>query len=129
MVGGTFGLALSSLAGFSITTGVHVQNLDHLGVALVLVVVSVVDVGASSLVRLAAPGRCGGSRGAAARCRPTLPSRAHVRIETGLIVSRQAVCAAIAPRLDDLDALLEALFAGNGGPLTDAERQAGWARA
>jgi hypothetical protein len=79
MVGGTFGLALSSLAGFSITTGVHVQNLDHLGVALVLVVVSVVDVGASSLVRLAAPGRCGGSRGAAARCRPTLPSRAHVR--------------------------------------------------
>ena len=53
----------------------------------------------------------------------------HVRIDTGLIVSRQAVCAAIAPRLDDLDALLEELLAGNGGPLADAERQAGWAPA
>jgi hypothetical protein len=52
-----------------------------------------------------------------------------VCIDTGLIVSRQAVCAAIAPRLDDLDALLEELLAGNGGPLADAERQAGWAPA
>ena len=59
MVGGRFGLAFSSLTGFSMTTGVHVHNLDHLGVALVLVVVSVVGVGASSLVRLAAPGQCG----------------------------------------------------------------------
>jgi hypothetical protein len=50
IVGGAFGLAFPSLAGFSITTGVHIHNLDHLGIALVLVVVSVVGVGVTTLV-------------------------------------------------------------------------------
>ena len=51
MVGGAFGLAFPSLAGLSITTGIHVHNLDHLGIALVLVVVSVGGVGVTTLVR------------------------------------------------------------------------------
>ena len=51
VAGGAFGLAFPSLAGFSIATGLHVHNLDHLGIALVLVVVSVVGVGLTTLVR------------------------------------------------------------------------------
>ncbi len=51
MAGGAFGLAFPSLAGFSLTTGVHVHNLDHVGIALVLVVLSVVGVGVTTLVR------------------------------------------------------------------------------
>ena len=51
VAGGAFGLAFPSLAGFSVTTGLHVHNLDHLGIALVLVIVSVVGVGLTTLVR------------------------------------------------------------------------------
>lgn len=51
MAGGVFGLLFPSLAGVTFTTGVRVHNLDHLGIALVLVVVSVVGVGVTTLVR------------------------------------------------------------------------------
>ncbi len=48
--GGLFGIAFPHLAALSISTGVHVHNLDRLGLPLVLVVVSVAGVGVGSLV-------------------------------------------------------------------------------
>jgi hypothetical protein len=49
-LGGLFGIALPHVAALSISTGAHVHNLDHLGLPLVLVVVSVAGVGVGSLV-------------------------------------------------------------------------------
>ncbi len=51
MIGGALGLLLPGAAGWSLTTGVHIHNLDHLGLSLVLVIVSVVGVGLTTLVR------------------------------------------------------------------------------
>ncbi len=50
MLAGVFGLFFPSLAGWSITTGVRVHNLDTLGLPIVLVMVSVAGVGFGSLV-------------------------------------------------------------------------------
>ncbi len=50
IIGGVFGVAFPHVASLSISTGLHVHNLDHLGLPLVLVVVSVAGVGVSSLV-------------------------------------------------------------------------------
>jgi hypothetical protein len=51
VIGGGFGVAFPHLAALSISTGLHVHNLDHLGLPLVLVVVSVAGVGVGSLVQ------------------------------------------------------------------------------
>ncbi len=50
VAGGAFGVAFPHLAALSVATGLHVHNLDHLGLPLVLVVVSVAGVGVGSLV-------------------------------------------------------------------------------
>jgi ABC-type nickel/cobalt efflux system permease component RcnA len=50
VLGGLFGIAFPHVAALSISTGVHVHNLDHLGLPLILVVVSVAGVGVGSLV-------------------------------------------------------------------------------
>ncbi|MHB1988148.1 MAG: hypothetical protein ACYCSF_09205 [Acidimicrobiales bacterium] len=50
ILGGLFGIGFPHLASLSISTGLHVHNLDHLGLPLVLVVVSVAGVGVGSLV-------------------------------------------------------------------------------
>lgn len=50
VLGGLFGIAFPNLASFSVSTGVHVHNLAHLGLPLVLVVVSVAGVGVGSLI-------------------------------------------------------------------------------
>jgi ABC-type nickel/cobalt efflux system permease component RcnA len=50
VLGGLFGIAFPHVAALSISTGVHVHNLDHLGLPLVLVVVSVAGVGVGSLI-------------------------------------------------------------------------------
>jgi hypothetical protein len=50
VLGGLFGIAFPHVAALSISTGVHVHNLDHLGLPLVLVVVSVAGVGVGSLL-------------------------------------------------------------------------------
>ena len=51
VAGGAFGLAFPAAAGLNVATGLHVHNLDHLGIALILVVVSVFGVGVTTLVR------------------------------------------------------------------------------
>lgn len=51
MAGGAFGLLFPKLAGFSVSTGIHVHNLNHLGIAIVLVMISVVVIGLGTLVR------------------------------------------------------------------------------
>jgi hypothetical protein len=50
VVAGLFGLAFPRLANASVSTGIHVHNLDQLGLPIVLVVVSVGAVGFGSLV-------------------------------------------------------------------------------
>jgi hypothetical protein len=51
MVGGGLGLLWPAAASASFATGIHVHNLDHLGLSLVLVIVSVMGVGLTTLVR------------------------------------------------------------------------------
>ncbi len=51
VAGGAFGLAFPRLAGRGLATGIHLHNLDHLGLPLVLVMVSVLGVGLTTLVR------------------------------------------------------------------------------
>ena len=51
VLGGAFGLLLPRAASFSVATGIHVHNLDHVGLPLVLVVVSVMGVGLTTLLR------------------------------------------------------------------------------
>ncbi|MDA8185971.1 MAG: hypothetical protein M0035_16350 [Actinomycetota bacterium] len=51
VVGGLFGLAFPNLAGSSIGTGLHVHNLAHFGLPLVLVLFAVLGVGITTLVR------------------------------------------------------------------------------
>ncbi len=50
VAGGLFGLTFPSIANMAISTGIHVHNLDQIGLPLILVVVSVAGVGVSSLV-------------------------------------------------------------------------------
>jgi ABC-type nickel/cobalt efflux system permease component RcnA len=50
ILGGLFGIAFPNVAALSVSTGLHVHNLAHLGLPLVLVVVSVAGVGVGSLV-------------------------------------------------------------------------------
>ncbi len=49
MAGGMFGVLFPSFASLSVRTGIHVHNLSHLGLPLVLVVFSVAGVGIGSL--------------------------------------------------------------------------------
>lgn len=49
LLGGAFGILFPHFASFSIQTGIHVHNLAHLGLPLVLVVVSVAFVGIGTL--------------------------------------------------------------------------------
>lgn len=51
MVGGAFGLAFPAAASLSVGTGLRVHNLSHAGIPLLLVVICVVGVGATTLVR------------------------------------------------------------------------------
>ncbi len=51
VAGGAFGLLFPDAAGISLATGVHVHNLAHLGIALVLVTFCVVGVGLMTLLR------------------------------------------------------------------------------
>ena len=51
VAGGAFGLVFPGAAGLTVASGLHVDNLDHLGIALVLVMVSVIGVGITTLVR------------------------------------------------------------------------------
>ncbi|MHB1536485.1 MAG: hypothetical protein ACYC1D_18120 [Acidimicrobiales bacterium] len=51
IVGGAFGLAFPGIAGMTFVTGLHVHNLAHLGIAVVLVMVCVVGVGVTTLIR------------------------------------------------------------------------------
>ena len=51
IVGGAVGLAFPAAASFSVSTGVRVHNLSHAGIPLLLVVICVVGVGATTLVR------------------------------------------------------------------------------
>jgi ABC-type nickel/cobalt efflux system permease component RcnA len=50
VLGGAFGLSFPHLAALSVSTGLHVHNLAHLGLPLVLVVVTVGGVGVGTLV-------------------------------------------------------------------------------
>ncbi|CAB1128621.1 DsbD_2 domain-containing protein [Candidatus Hydrogenisulfobacillus filiaventi] len=50
VAGGVFGLLFPGLAGFSLATGLHIHNLDHLGIALVLVMVTVLGIGLGTLI-------------------------------------------------------------------------------
>jgi ABC-type nickel/cobalt efflux system permease component RcnA len=50
VVSGLFGVSVPNLADLSVSTGIHVHNLDSLGLPLVLVVVSVAGVGVGSLI-------------------------------------------------------------------------------
>ncbi|MDA8401238.1 MAG: hypothetical protein M0008_14585 [Actinomycetota bacterium] len=50
VVGGSFGVIFPGLAGLRVSTGLRVHNLAHLGLPLVLVVISVAGVGIGSLV-------------------------------------------------------------------------------
>lgn len=51
VLGGMFGLAFPRLAGWSVSTGLHVHNLAHLGIAIVLVMITVLFIGVGTLVR------------------------------------------------------------------------------
>lgn len=51
IAGGAFGLLLPRAAAFSFVTGIHVHNLDHFGLSLLLVIVSVMGVGLTTLIR------------------------------------------------------------------------------
>jgi len=51
VAGGIFGLLFPKVAGFSINTGIHVHNLDQIGISLVLVMVTVLFIGVGTLIR------------------------------------------------------------------------------
>ncbi len=51
IAGGIIGLALPKFAQLSISTGIHVHNLDRLGIAFILVVVSVMGIGLTTLIQ------------------------------------------------------------------------------
>lgn len=51
VTGGLFGLLFPRAAGWSLATGLHVHNLDHLGIGIVLVMVSVLVIGVGTLLR------------------------------------------------------------------------------
>jgi hypothetical protein len=49
--GGLFGLLFPKIAGLSLATGIHVHNLDRLGLGLVLVMGTVLGIGVTTLVQ------------------------------------------------------------------------------
>lgn len=49
--GGLLGLSLPHIAGFSIATGIHIHNLSRIGIAFVLVIVSVLGIGVTTLIQ------------------------------------------------------------------------------
>jgi hypothetical protein len=51
VIAGIFGQLFPNLANANLNTGVHVHNLDQIGLAFILVIVCVVGVGATTLVR------------------------------------------------------------------------------
>ncbi len=51
IMGGGFGLGFPKLAGWSFYTGIHVHNLDRLGIGFVLVMVTVLGIGVGTLIR------------------------------------------------------------------------------
>lgn len=51
VLGGLFGLMFPQIAGLSLSTGLHVHNLAHLGIAIVLVMASVLGIGVTTLVQ------------------------------------------------------------------------------
>ncbi len=51
IAGGLFGLAFPGIAGLSLATGLDVHNLAHLGIAIVLVMISVLGIGVTTLVQ------------------------------------------------------------------------------
>ena len=51
VLGGAFGLAAPGIANASVSTGLHVHNLDTIGLPIVLVIISVVAVGLTTLVK------------------------------------------------------------------------------
>lgn len=50
IAGGVFGLIFPNLASFSINTGIQIHNLDSINIGLILVMISVVGVGLSTLI-------------------------------------------------------------------------------
>lgn len=50
VLGGLLGIFFPSIANFGFTTGIHIHNIDHIGLSIVLVIFSVIVVGFSSLV-------------------------------------------------------------------------------
>ena len=49
--GGVFGLVFPKIAGWSFDTGIHIHNLDQLGIGFVLVMATVLGIGVSTLVQ------------------------------------------------------------------------------
>jgi len=50
VLGGLFGVIFPTVANFGLSTGIHIHNLSHLGIAFVLVIFCVVVVGFTTLV-------------------------------------------------------------------------------
>jgi len=50
IVGGLIGIFFPSIANFGFSTGIHIHNLNHIGLSLVLVIFSVVVVGFTTLI-------------------------------------------------------------------------------
>ena len=51
VLGGAFGLAFPQIASLSVETGIHVHNLDQLGLPIFLVMFAVVGIGVTTMVR------------------------------------------------------------------------------
>ena len=51
VIAGVFGYLFPHVASFNISTGVHIHNLDNIGLAFILVMLSVVGVGLTTLIK------------------------------------------------------------------------------
>ncbi|MHB8394297.1 MAG: hypothetical protein ACYDC5_07300 [Candidatus Dormibacteria bacterium] len=51
VVGGLFGLAFPGVANLSVATGIHIHNLDQIGLPIFLVMFSVVGIGVTTLIQ------------------------------------------------------------------------------
>ncbi len=71
-VAGAFGLLVPGVAGLSLATGLHVHNLDQIGLPLVLVMVIVLGIGVGTLVHETRAARA--ASGGVARSQPGAPS-------------------------------------------------------
>jgi hypothetical protein len=77
VLAGLFGLAFPQLAGFQIDTGIKVHNLHDLGIAFVLVMVTVLFIGVGTLVRET---RRAGRENARGTHAPQAPATTHARV-------------------------------------------------